>query len=136
MCRSQLDDDRGMLLSYPAAGELGIWMKNMRLGLDILFLDGEGRILSIEASVPPCTASPCPIYRSSPEARHALELKGGAAETLGLTPGQRLRLPRFVCRSPVPWAKEAHSVSGAGRWRPAAAPLRPRSGLLQARHVI
>ena len=80
----------GMLLAYPRSRELRIWMKNMLIPLDIVFLDHQGRVVNLVERVPPCRQLDCPIYDSAESARYALEITAGSARKLGIARGQRL----------------------------------------------
>ncbi len=77
----------GMLLQWDAPGRHPIWMSQMRFALDLVWLDGDGRVVSVFANVPPCTATPCPLYEppGSEKSTAVLELPAGKAATYGLT---------------------------------------------------
>ena len=80
MHRKKIDPDQGMLLVFEQENYYSIWMKNMKIPLDLLFLDGEKRIVHIERNVPPCKENPCPSYSSRFPALYVLELKAGSAD--------------------------------------------------------
>ncbi|MEW6325269.1 MAG: DUF192 domain-containing protein [Nitrospirota bacterium] len=90
MFRPALAPDRGMLFLFPASDRHAIWMKNMLIPIDILWLDEEHRIVHIEANVPPCRHEPCLIYQSPTPARYVIELAAGAAAQADLRPGTAL----------------------------------------------
>lgn len=77
----------GMLLQWDAPGRHPIWMSEMRFALDLVWLAGDGRVVSVLANVPPCSATPCPLYepRGSEKSTAVLELPAGRAATYGLT---------------------------------------------------
>ena len=77
MHRKKINPDQGMLLVFEQENIYSIWMKNMNIPLDILWLDGEKRIVHIERNVPPCKENPCPTYTSRLPALYVLELKTG-----------------------------------------------------------
>lgn len=79
----------GMLLQWDTPGRHPIWMSEMRFALDIVWLDKDGRVVSVLANVPPCTAAPCPLYEpaGSEASMAVLELPAGKAATYGLTVG-------------------------------------------------
>lgn len=77
MHRKKINPDQGMLLVFEQENIYSIWMKNMNIPLDILWLDGEKRIVHIERNVPPCKEDPCPTYTSRLPALYVLELKTG-----------------------------------------------------------
>jgi uncharacterized membrane protein (UPF0127 family) len=80
-----------LFLYHDEPGEVGIWMKNTWISLDIVFLDDTGAIISITENAPPCEADPCPTYGPGQIAHAVLELTAGTAARHGLTAGDRLR---------------------------------------------
>lgn len=89
MYRTSLPDDRGMLFSFAPARQVGFWMKNVRINLDMVFLRN-GKVVDIASNVPPCTSEPCPIYGPRVAVDQVIELRGGRAAELGLRAGDRL----------------------------------------------
>ena len=92
MFRDVVADDAGLLLQMERPGYHAIWMKNVRIPLDILWLDPHGRIVWMVDSAPPCREEPCPIY--TPEARSVfvLEVPGGVARRHGAAVGGSVTL--------------------------------------------
>ena len=92
MFREQLPDDRGMLFIFGDAQPWTFWMKNTKIPLDIIWMDGKKTIVHIERNVPICTRQDdgCPQYHSEEGALYVLELGGGRAEALHLQRGMRL----------------------------------------------
>jgi uncharacterized membrane protein (UPF0127 family) len=78
MFRENLNPDEGMLFIFDYAGAHSMWMKNMLIPLDFLWLDSEKRIVHIEENIPPCEREPCPSYGSKIPAMYVLELKAGS----------------------------------------------------------
>lgn len=103
MFRDTLPVDAGMLFVYPEAGPRAFWMKYTRIPLDILFLDGEGRVLNV-AEAEPCTSSPCKRYVSAGRARYVLEINRGLSRRHGFGPGTPAEIRR---------RKEARGTDGA-----------------------
>jgi uncharacterized membrane protein (UPF0127 family) len=89
MYRSQLAPDRGMIFSFSPARQVGFWMKNVLINLDMVFLH-KGKVVAIASNVPPCTTEPCPVYGPGEVVDQVIELKGGRAQELGIKPGDRL----------------------------------------------
>ena len=90
MFRDELPEGQGMLLLFPDSGFRSIWMKNVRFPLDLIWLDGDQRVVHLERNVPPCPQEPCPDYHSMRQASSVLELNGGAVEKWGIELGQQL----------------------------------------------
>lgn len=92
MFRKELPKGQGMLFEQPT-GSATFWMKNTLISLDLLYFDPNGKLLQIEANVPPCTTPHCPIYPSKTSTiRYVLEIKGGEAALQNIQLGDRLRL--------------------------------------------
>ena len=79
MFRPSLADDKGMLFVFARAGFHGIWMKNCRFPIDIVWLDENQRVVHVAEGVPPCKADPCPSYEPLRRASYVLELNAGQA---------------------------------------------------------
>lgn len=94
MDRTEMAKDHGMLFVFDDDAMRGFWMKNTKIPLDMLFFDGDRKLISIQHRVPPCTSDPCPGYSSGAPARYVLELNGGESEKLGLTPGDPIEIHR------------------------------------------
>lgn len=92
MGRTSLADDRGMLFEFKPPQSVSFWMKNVRIPLDMIFLR-DGKVKAIAASVPPCTAEPCPTYGPSDTTiDRVIELRGGRAAELGLKVGETVKI--------------------------------------------
>jgi uncharacterized protein len=93
MFRDSIAPDRGMLFFHPAPGKYKYWMYQVRIPLDIIWMDRDRRIVEISAGTPPCTteAGECPNYGGNYDALYVLELGGGMAAKYGLKVGDSLR---------------------------------------------
>ena len=87
MHRRELAPDAGMLFVFDAPGVQAMWMRNTPLSLDMLFFGDDGALLGVARDAAP--HSPRQIL-SPPDTRYVLELRAGAARSLGLGPGARL----------------------------------------------
>lgn len=92
MFRDSLAPDRGMLFVHGSPGNYPYWMYQVRIPLDIIWLDAKRRIVEISPNTPPCLkqASECPNYGGNQKAQFVLELAGGMAERYGLKLGDTL----------------------------------------------
>lgn len=84
MQREKINPDQGMLFVFEYAGIHSMWMKNMLIPLDFLWLDSEKRIVHMEENIPPCERDPCPSYANEIPAMYVLELKAGSIKENGL----------------------------------------------------
>ncbi len=92
MFRDSLAPDRGMLFVHAQAGKHTYWMYQVRIPLDIIWMDSSRRIVEWSLNTPPCAtkASECPSYGGREDSRYVLELAGGMAEKYGLRIGDTL----------------------------------------------
>lgn len=79
MFRPNLPDDHGMLFVFSNVDFHGIWMKNCKFSIDILWLDESRKIVHVAEDVPPCNADPCPVYQPMQRAAYVVELNAGQA---------------------------------------------------------
>jgi hypothetical protein len=82
MFRPSLALDRGMLFLFERPDFHGIWMKNCKFPIDILWLDEAHKVVHLAVGVPPCTAkddSACPVYSPLRRASFVVELNAGQA---------------------------------------------------------
>lgn len=91
MFREHLDADAGMLFLFPDEQPRSFWMKNCRIGLDILYFDASWKLVGQSLSTPPCSMGDrCPSYPSGAPARYVLELNAGTAMAMGVQLGDQL----------------------------------------------
>lgn len=94
MFRPSLPDDRAMLFLFPRRRLPSFWMKHTLIPLDILFLDGDGRVVHVVREAPPCVADPCPQYVPPEPVWAVLEMTAGGADRHGVEVGTTLELER------------------------------------------
>ena len=94
MFRDSLAQDRGMLFVHPAEANYAYWMYQVRIPLDIIWMNHQRKIVEISANTPPCpskSARECPNFGGHEKARYVLELAAGGAhgpvdiEAIGIT---------------------------------------------------
>lgn len=94
MCRTSLAPDRGMLFDFGGPTDnVAFWMRNTLIGLDIVYIAPDGRIVSIARQVRPLDETPVPAGGTI---RGVLEIPSGRAAELGLQPGDRVVHPIFA----------------------------------------
>jgi uncharacterized protein len=91
MFRESLPERAGMLFPFADPGVHRFWMKNTMIPLDIIWMDGAGRVLFVSADTPPCRADPCPNYGPELPAASVLEIAGGMAAKERVTVGSTIR---------------------------------------------
>jgi uncharacterized protein len=90
MFRPSLPEDRGMLFVFEALDFHGIWMKNCKFPIDILWLDADLRIVHVQEAAPPCPKQledRCPVYSPLRKATYVVELNAGQARREGAIVG-------------------------------------------------
>src|SRR6266540_3333046 len=82
MFRPSLPLDHGMLFWFERPDFHGIWMKNCKFPIDILWLDADHKVVHLAEKVPPCTAKEdkdCEVYYPIARASYVVELSAGQA---------------------------------------------------------
>lgn len=92
MYRTKLPDDEGMLFPHDDTREVSMWMRNTYIPLDMVFIRADGIVHRIEAKTEPMSER---IIASNGPVGAVLEIAGGAAERLGIAPGDRVRHAQF-----------------------------------------
>lgn len=89
MKRDSMPQNHGMIFVFPDERVLEFWMKDTRFALDILFVDGKGKVVSI------FQMKPYDLTTTSSEkpAQYAIELNAGAAKDAGVKVGDVLDIP-------------------------------------------
>jgi len=93
MFREEVGPREGMLFVFDTVERHGIWMRNCKVALDIVWLDDDLRVLEVAAGLQPCApGARCPTARPLRPARYVLEVAAGNAARNGLEPGARIEL--------------------------------------------
>jgi len=92
MYRDSMPADRGMVFAFADEQVLEFYMRNTRIPLDIMYLDRNGKIVSIKQMKPYDLTT---VSSESP-AMYAVELNQGVAQTTGLKVGDTVRIPPEV----------------------------------------
>jgi uncharacterized protein len=92
MFREQLAPNEGMIFLFDELDYYPFWMKNTLIPLDMLWLDPDGRVVSIAQSVPPCKADPCPSYFPDAKSVYVVEVVSGFVREHKVKVGDVLQL--------------------------------------------
>lgn len=90
MYRESLDENKGILLIFDQEKEQSIWMKNMLIPLDIIWLNSDKEVVHIEKNVQPCGEENCESIKPNKKAKYVLELKAGQIDRTGIEMGNKL----------------------------------------------
>ncbi len=96
MFRPSLPEDRVLLFVFDWVDFHGIWMKNCRFPIDIVWLDEERQVVHLVEAAPPCRKDPCPVYQPMRKAAFVIEMNAGQAAREGIEVGKTVsfELPR------------------------------------------
>jgi len=95
MFRKSLPEGQGMLFDFHQEQEVGFWMRNTYIPLDMIFIRGDGRILRIAEGAKPLSDEVIP---SGGPVLAVLEVIGGTARKFGIAPGDQVVFPIFKRR--------------------------------------
>ena len=90
MGRTKLPEGRGMLFIHDQPGHYAYWMYHCKIGLDIIWMDPNHRIVEMSPDTPPCKgkASTCPSYGGHAVSLYVLELPVGSIKKHNMAVGQ------------------------------------------------
>lgn len=79
----------GLLMDFQSDGQWGIWMKDMNVPIDIIWLNKDKEVVYIVENASPDT--PEKTYFPFEDTRYVVELAAGAVESAGITQGSTAR---------------------------------------------
>jgi uncharacterized protein len=80
MDRTSLPQGRGMLFLHDEPGRYPYWMYHCRIGLDIVWMGPQHKVVELSTDTPPCKgkARSCPSYGGREISQYVLELPEGS----------------------------------------------------------
>jgi len=92
--RESLEPTEGMLFIFPESAYHGIWMKDMRLSIDIIWIDASGRIVDIAPVVHPDSYPK--VFEPKTPARFVIETNAYFTESFGIKVGDTVSIPKYL----------------------------------------
>ena len=93
MFRTEMARDMGMLFDMGVPRRVSFFMKNTLIPLDMLFIDSDGRVLAIAENAVPGSLR---LIDPGVPVKAVLELNGGQAGELGISPGDNVEHALFA----------------------------------------
>lgn len=87
MFRQSMADTQGMLFIFEGMEPRSFWMKNTFISLDIIYIDNQRRVVSIQKNATPLSERSLP---SDGPAQYVLEMNGGWSDKYGLKKGDQM----------------------------------------------
>ena len=100
MFREKLAASAGMLFVFPEPKHAQFWMKNTLIPLDMIFVDKAGVVTRVHPDAVPQDLT---AIDGGPDVAFVLEINGGLAKRMGITPGHEMRHPAIE-QSVAVWA--------------------------------
>lgn len=69
----ELPKNYGALFVFEQEGQVGFWMKNTLIPLDILFFNNHSQLIKTIQTAPPCSKNDCPVFVAE-QTKFVLEL--------------------------------------------------------------
>lgn len=93
MFRRKMLPERGMLFLFEFPEPQSFWMRNTYIPLDIIYIDDQLTVVSIQKNCRILNDTPLP---SGKPAQYVLEINGGLSDKLGIAPGSKVAWRNFV----------------------------------------
>jgi len=91
MGRPTLGEKDGMLFIFEAEQQLSFWMMNTMIPLDMMFIDADHRIVTIQRNTVPFSKD---SYSADKPGQYVLEVNGGFCDRYGIVVGQKVEWTR------------------------------------------
>lgn len=72
--RENLPDNSGMLFVFPYEKKPGIWMKDVPIALDVIFISSDKLVVDLKENFQSCETADCEIYIPIMPAKYILEV--------------------------------------------------------------
>lgn len=92
MYRTSLDKNKGMLFIFNKEGFYPFWMKDTLIPLDMVWIDGNNKVVFIAQNVQPCKSLICPSVFPWVKAKYVLEVNAGICNEISLKIGDTLNI--------------------------------------------
>jgi len=89
MYRYSMEENQGMYFIFPEEDFRSFWMKNTYISLDIIFINANHEIVSIQKYTQPKSTYSQP---SEKPAKYVLEVNAGFADKYGIKPGDKVEI--------------------------------------------
>ncbi len=92
MDRTSMPHNQGMLFIFDDMSPRSFWMRNTRISLDIIFVDDQYKVVSIQKNAVPMSEESLP---SEGPAKYVVEVNAGFSDLYNIRPGDSLsfRIP-------------------------------------------
>jgi uncharacterized membrane protein (UPF0127 family) len=77
-----------MIFLFPLDDKFGIWMKNMAFAIDVIWLDKDKKVVTIEEDMQP--SSYPKIYYPTADIRYVIEMAPGSVDSMGVAVGDTM----------------------------------------------
>jgi len=95
MFRRNLEENGGMLFVFNEPENYYFWMKNVKMPLDIIFMDENKKVAHLNKNAQPCQQKECPNISADQPVKYVLEINAGQAEKSNIKNGDQLVFKNF-----------------------------------------
>jgi uncharacterized membrane protein (UPF0127 family) len=85
---TELPENQGMIFENEREQQTGMWMKNTKISLDMIFIDKNNKIVAIKSRAVPESLD---IISTDAKVLKVLEINGGLSEKLGIKIGYYIK---------------------------------------------
>jgi len=87
--KTNLEENQGMLFVFSEEDYYGFWMKNMKIPIDMIFIDKDNTVIDIWKDAQPCKEN-CTSYVSKEKSMYVLEVKSNFTDRHNVTIGSKI----------------------------------------------
>jgi len=78
---TNLNPDQAFLIAFPYEGKWQIWMKDMKVPIDIVWLDKDKKVIYIVKNAQPDDATTTKVFEPKTLAKYVVELSAGSVDS-------------------------------------------------------
>ena len=95
--RQVLCSNCGMIFIFPFEGSLPFWMKDTLIPLDMIWVNSQNKIVSIQTAQPEIGTSDLNLkqYKNDTPAKYVIELNAGKSTELNIKVGDTIDIPKL-----------------------------------------
>ncbi len=92
MFRNELSGRECMLFIFGRPGRYGIWMKNMRFSIDVVWIDDKFNVVDYAQNLKPCSKIICRTYYPETESKYIIEAEAGFVKSNNLRKRMKIKI--------------------------------------------
>jgi uncharacterized protein len=101
MGKTSLAPDTGMIFTFGNESAYTFWMKNMKMSIDMIWINKDMNIVDMDSNVPPCSNDNCELYTPNSPVKYVIETSAGWATANNIKIGDKIEMTGIGTTQPA-----------------------------------